>query len=359
MQNAVASTTPIRAVMEVMDSTAVPIALVVDFNTDRLLGTITDGDIRRWILSGGGLDAEAQDVMNPKPIVHRAFGSGVSFPAWCTLIPVVAPSGRLVGLRDLRRQRQQTVVVIMAGGLGTRLRPLTDDTPKPMLEIGGKPMIQRLVEQFVAQGFTDVYISVGYKAEVIKDFFAKNPCGAQISFLDEDRARGTAGALALLPETDHPVIVVNGDVVTDVDFRKLLDFHGQSGAPATMGVTQVRIRVPYGVIQVQPGAHVLESIVEKPDVGIYVNAGVPCRPAWPSRAGNRCALPRRQMSTTRVRNRPVRSPSAPYPTQATARRRERNLRSIAPPQIIAWRPAPTAMGVVSAVGRALSHPADG
>lgn len=259
-----------------MDKTGVPIALVVDFSCDELLGTLTDGDVRRWILGGGGVDAEVSAAMNGTPHMERSDGGSVPAPVWCTLVPIIDHrSGRLVGLRDLRPTgARQNAVVIMAGGLGTRLRPLTEDIPKPMIEVGGKPIIQRLVECFVAQGFRDVWISVGYKAEAIKAFFGETRFGARISYLEEDSPLGTAGALALLPAQTSPTIVVNGDVVTDVDFRKLLDFHVQSRAPATMAVRSYKMRCDYGVAQVQPGTTSLESIIEKPDIGVYVNAGI-------------------------------------------------------------------------------------
>lgn len=273
LSNAVGTLAGLRDAMKKMDDTGIPIVLVVDHATDALLGTITDGDIRRWILSGGNLDAQAMNVMNLKPWIEYVDGPNEAMPSWVMLVPQVQYlSGRVVGLRDLRKPRQQNLVVIMAGGLGTRLRPLTDETPKPMLHVGGKPILQRLVEQFVAQGFSEIFISVGYKAEVIKDYFGEGRFGASIKYLEELSALGTAGALALLPKTIHPVIVVNGDVVTDVPFSRLLDFHMERDASATIAVTQYRMRVPYGVIQTD--GEKLVAVIEKPDLGVYVNAGM-------------------------------------------------------------------------------------
>lgn len=257
--------------MQRMDETGVPIALVVK-GCESLLGTITDGDIRRWILGGGSIDAFAENAMNVKPVVEWTARIDAPHPAWCTLVPVLDLKGNIIGLRDLRSPAQSATVVIMAGGLGTRLRPLTNDTPKPMLEVGGKPIIVRLVEQLVAQGLNDIYISVGYKADVIKDHFGTSRYGATINYLEEDSARGTAGALALLPKTTAPVLVVNGDVMTDVDFRKMIAFHTEHGADATMAVRKYKMECPYGVVNIDD--LLITGIVEKPEIGVNVNAGI-------------------------------------------------------------------------------------
>lgn len=266
---------PIRRVMEIMDRTATPLVMVIQGGEGKLAGTISDGDVRRWLLSGGSLEGHAENVMNVTPFVDGTVGMmRPEIPSWCTLVPVVGADGHVVGLRDLRTRQQSSPAVIIAGGLGTRLKPLTDDTPKPMLLVGGKPILQRLVEQFVAQGFTDVWISIGYKGDVIRKFFTENPCGANIKFIEDPEERGTAGALAMLPKIDCPVLVINGDVICDVDFRKIVDFHTSRATPATMAVTQFKMAVPYGVINVQPGGTALESVLEKPYIGFYVNAGI-------------------------------------------------------------------------------------
>jgi len=274
MRHACAANEPLRGIMRNMDDTGVPIALVVDYTNDVLQGTITDGDIRRWLLKGGNLDAVAEDVMQPSPHVEYIDGPKTTIPPWVTLIPQVGYlTRRVFGLKNLRKTHQTSPVVIMAGGLGTRLRPLTDDIPKPMLLVGGKPILQRLVEQFVAQGFTEIWISVGYKASVIKEHFGDgSKYGATIHYLEEDQARGTAGALALLPKFYHPVLVCNGDVVTDVDFRCVMEFHVEHMALATICVREYKMKVQYGVVKTTSAR--VDALVEKPDVGFKVNAGI-------------------------------------------------------------------------------------
>lgn len=275
-KTAVSHVNTIRFSMTRMDEAGVPICLVCDStgrkDKSRLVGTLTDGDIRRWILSGGDIDSPVAHAMNVKPIVEWVEQPYRPVPSWCNFVPVIDPDGHIIGLRDLRSPAQPATVVIMAGGLGTRLRPLTNDTPKPMLEVGGKPIIVRLVEQLVAQGLNDIYISVGYKADVIKDHFGTSRYDATIHYLEEDSARGTAGALALLPKTTAPVLVVNGDVMTDVDFRKMIAFHTEHGADATMAVREFKMKCEYGVVQTD-GVKVAE-IVEKPEIGVKANAGI-------------------------------------------------------------------------------------
>jgi NDP-sugar pyrophosphorylase family protein len=162
----------------------------------------------------------------------------------------------------------------MAGGEGKRLQPLTLDRPKPMVEIGGRPILQTIVERFVRQGFTQLYISVNYRRDMIKDYFGTGvKWGARISYIDEDRALGTAGALARLPKRPSgPVIVMNGDLITQVNFHQMLAFHAEHRASATMAVSEVHFTVPYGVVSVNGG--VLAAIEEKPQERFLVNAGI-------------------------------------------------------------------------------------
>ena len=154
------------------------------------------------------------------------------------------------------------------------MRPLTEDRPKPMVEVGGRPILETIIERFVRQGFTRLYISVNYRKEMIEDYFGDGAkWGANITYVREDSARGTAGALALLPEKPtRPFIVMNGDLVTRVNFRQFIEFHEQHRAPATMAVWQARFAVPYGVVTTEGTA--LTAIEEKPVKGFLVNAGI-------------------------------------------------------------------------------------
>ena len=162
----------------------------------------------------------------------------------------------------------------MAGGTGTRLRPLTENSPKPLLTVGDKPLLEGIIENFVRQGFSKFFISVNYLAESIKDHFGDGAkWGAHIIYLDEDKPLGTAGALKLLPEKPtSPVIVMNGDLVTKIDFRDVLDFHSTQSSVATMCVREYDFQVPFGVVETQ-GA-MIQSIDEKPVHKFFVNAGI-------------------------------------------------------------------------------------
>jgi len=162
----------------------------------------------------------------------------------------------------------------MAGGLGKRLRPLTENIPKPLIEVGGKPILETILEKFVDQGFQRFYISVNYKRDLIKDHFGSGKkWDVEIRYLDENEALGTAGALSLIPETpDKPIIVMNGDLMTDVDFGMMMDFHDDHRAMGTMGVRKYDFQVQFGVVQIENGS--ISSVNEKPVQKFLVNAGI-------------------------------------------------------------------------------------
>ena len=187
-------------------------------------------------------------------------------------------AGRVIGvelLEELIRPRERdNWVVLMAGGLGTRLSPLTNDRPKPMLNVGNKPLLETIIENFVEQGFHRFFISVNYMAGMIKDHFADGGrWGAQIHYLEEDRKLGTAGALSLLPEPPTaPVLVMNCDLLTKVNFRHLLDFHLEHRAQGTMCVREYDFQVPYGVVRLDRQR--IAGIDEKPVQRFFVNAGI-------------------------------------------------------------------------------------
>lgn len=164
-------------------------------------------------------------------------------------------------------------VLIMAGGLGLRLRPLTEDRPKPLVEVGGRPIIESLIERLVAQGFRRIFISVNHLADQITEYFGDGtPWGAEISYVPEPIKLGTAGALKLLPDAQWPLLVVNGDLITDVDFGRLVGWHNMRKASATMCVRDYRYAVPYGVVKEQAG--ILLEVQEKPVQTYKVNAGI-------------------------------------------------------------------------------------
>lgn len=268
--------------VKAIDAGGVQIVLVVDADR-RLLGTVTDGDVRRGLLAGIGLDQSVELVMNSKP---RTLREGQSRETAIELmrrvsihqLPVVDPQGRVIGLEwfyDLISPQDENVwVVLMAGGLGTRLRPLTENIPKPMLPVGGRPLLETIVRNFAAQGFRQIFLSVNYKSEIIRAHFEDGlKFGVSIEYIDEEKRMGTAGALSLLPRRPTgPVIVMNGDLLTSVNFRQLVEFHRQQGARATMCVREYSFQVPYGVVQTEGSR--LTAVIEKPVHNFFVNAGV-------------------------------------------------------------------------------------
>jgi NDP-sugar pyrophosphorylase family protein len=183
-------------------------------------------------------------------------------------IPVLDDSGRVVGLEILKEliytQRYDNVVVIMAGGQGRRLRPLTEACPKPLIKIGEKPILEIILEKFINFGFRHFFMSLNYKAEMIERHFGDgSKWGVGIRYLRERKRMGTAGSLSLLPEMpDMPFFVMNGDLLTKVNFRHLLNFHQEHGAKATMCVREYDFQVPYGVVSAEK--HRLLGVDEKP-----------------------------------------------------------------------------------------------
>jgi len=274
--------TTIREALEVIDTGAMKIALVVD-DDDRLIGTLTDGDIRRGLLGGLGMEDLIRDIYNPNPLVAGIADSKekiirLAVEKRVFQIPVVDEDYRVIRLAEidhlLEREKHENRVVLMAGGQGLRLRPLTNDTPKPMLEIGGRPILETVIDGFRKSGFSDFYISLNYKGQKIKDYFGNgSSLGVRIRYLEEDSGMGTAGALSLIKEEQQqPMIVMNGDILTRLDFEKLLDFHRQNGAAATMCTREYGMEVPYGVVGLSKNNII--SIEEKPVQQFFVNAGI-------------------------------------------------------------------------------------
>jgi len=272
----------VRDAIERIDTGGMQIALVVDAR-QHLLGTISDGDVRRGILRGISLDAPAESIMNKAPTVSRPGEDRdallATMRAWqLSRIPVLDSDGRLVGLETLDElvlpPARDNLVVLMAGGLGARLRPLTEDRPKPMIMIGKRPILETILLNFIEYGFRRFYISVNYKAEMVTDYFGDGSrWGVEISYIKEPERMGTAGAVGLLPEVPtKPVIVMNGDLLTKVNFGSLLDFHAAHAAEATMCVREYDLQVPYGVVKLDD--HRLLSVEEKPVHRFFVNAGI-------------------------------------------------------------------------------------
>lgn len=272
----------IREAIQTIDEGAIQIALVVD-HQNKLLGTVTDGDIRRGILKGVSLSDSVRQIMNPHPIVAGAEDGREKIletmkQTRLHQIPVVDTRGHLVSVEILdellKVRNRDNAVLLMAGGLGSRLRPLTDECPKPLLKVGSKPLLEIILENFLEYGFRKFYLSVNYKAEMVQEYFGDGSrWGADIQYIHEDRRLGTAGALSLLPERPTlPLIVMNGDLLTKVNFQQLLDFHAEHGAKATMCVREYDFQVPYGVVRIDH--HRIVNIDEKPIQRFFVNAGI-------------------------------------------------------------------------------------
>ncbi|AWK90297.1 alcohol dehydrogenase (plasmid) [Azospirillum thermophilum] len=278
----VAPSCTILEAVQCIDRNALHIVLVTD--TDhRLLGTVTDGDVRRAILRGVPLAAPVGDIMERSPAVAQV-GIGETEAAALLQarrlrhLPVVDGNGVVVALLGLDElisgTRRPNAVLLMAGGLGMRLRPLTETMPKPMIPIGGKPLLQTIIESFIAQGFHNFYISLNYRGEVIREHFGTGEAwGARIRYIEEQERLGTAGCLALLPDRqEHPLLVMNGDILTAVNYQHMLQFHADSGAAATMAAFEQQLHVPYGVLELDGPR--LVRVVEKPAHQFYINAGI-------------------------------------------------------------------------------------
>ena len=274
----------IKEALQIIDDGAAQIALVVD-SQDRLIGTITDGDLRRAILVGKTINDTIKDVYFKTPTTVSIKDTKEDIINLCTSkkiyqVPVLDDNGKVISIsildEILKPKEHKNKVVLMVGGLGTRLRPLTDTTPKPMLPVGGKPILQTIVEKFVSYGFVNIIMCVGYKSNIIQDFFEDgSKFGANIEYVLEDKRMGTAGALTLLNDTlkpKEPFFVMNGDLLTNVNFENMLDFHISQNAKATMGVREYDFQVPYGVVNINNGK--ISSIEEKPTHSFFVSAGI-------------------------------------------------------------------------------------
>ncbi|MBF0609652.1 MAG: NTP transferase domain-containing protein [Magnetococcales bacterium] len=268
--------------MEIMDRGSMRFGLVA--NSDlKLLGVVTDGDIRRGLLHRLGLEQSVVQVMNPTPQIAKLNDSRehiLSLMRGFDLfhIPVVDDDNRIIRLETLqdllRPDRKKNWVVLMAGGLGSRLGELTRDCPKPLLRIGGQPILEIILESFISFGFERFYISVNYKKQMIRDYFGNGSrWGVTIRYLEEEERLGTAGALSLIKEIpEEPLFVMNGDLLTRVDMTRILTFHQESQAKATLCVRKVEETLPFGVVESEHNR--LLAIREKPTRSYFVNAGI-------------------------------------------------------------------------------------
>lgn len=272
----------IREALQIIDTGGMKIALIVGAG-NKLLGTLSDGDIRRGLLNGMMLDDSVEPIVYPTPFVCRINDSKESILQNAVAkkiyqIPIIDHDGVLVGIEEvdelLRPKELTNKVVLMAGGLGTRLKPLTDTTPKPLLEVGSKPILETIIENFAKYGFRNIVLSVNYKAHMLEDYFGDGEkLGVHIEYVRESKRLGTAGALSLMRDKlQEAFFVMNGDLLTNVNFEQLFDYHHAHHAVATMAVREYDFQVPYGVVNVADGQ--IRSIEEKPIQRFFVSAGI-------------------------------------------------------------------------------------
>ena len=274
--------TTIKKTIEIIDKAAKQIALVVEKN-NKLIGTVTDGDVRRGIINGVNMDVPVKEIMNKDFYsVHYntsrnellAIFKQKSF----NQIPLLDDQGRVKDLALLneiiKNKKKDNKVVLMVGGLGTRLRPLTNDTPKPLLHIGDKPILETIIEQFKSYGFNDFILCTNYKELQIRQYFGDGSrFNVNIDYVSENKRLGTAGALSLIKQKiDKPFFVMNGDLLTKLNFDTMMKYHKEDGYKITIGSREHNYQIPYGVVEINNQE--VKDLVEKPNHSVFVNAGV-------------------------------------------------------------------------------------
>lgn len=271
----------IKEALEIINEGSLRIAVVCDGK--KLVGVVADADLRRAFLKGLLLSDSIESITTRNPITAHVNDSSEKIIALASRhrvyeIPVLDDLGHVLGIEVvdelLAKKERSNPVVIMAGGLGTRLWPLTEEIPKPMLKVGGKPILETIIENFAKYGFKNIYLCVNYKSHKIEEYF-KDGSGLSVSiyYAHEEMRLGTAGALDLLrTELTEPFFVMNGDLLTNVNFEHFFDFHYSQNADATMAVREYEHQVPYGVVEMK-GAEII-SIHEKPTYRHFVSAGM-------------------------------------------------------------------------------------
>jgi len=275
-------TSTIREALLIIDSGSMKLALIID-EEEKLVGTLSDGDIRRGLLNNLSLDDKIDSIIFRTPTVCNIEDTKekileIAIKKRLYQLPIVDKNGKLVGIEEvdelLKPLHKKNKVVLMVGGLGTRLRPLTEHTPKPMLKVGDKPILETIILNFKKYGFTNIILSVSYKSEIIEEYFKDGShFGVNIEYIHEDKRMGTAGALSLIKDKlDESFFVMNGDLLTNINFEHMMDYHLSNKSIATMGVREYDFQVPYGVVNVD-GENIL-SIEEKPVHKFFVSGGV-------------------------------------------------------------------------------------
>lgn len=272
----------VKEALKIIDAGSMKIALILDSN-NKLVGTLSDGDIRRGLLIGLSLTDSVDSIINKNPIVCTVNDSKedilkIAVEKKVYQIPIVDLDGMLVGIDEvddlLKPTEHPNKVILMVGGRGTRLRPLTNDLPKPLLEVGNKPILETIIANFSKYGFKNIILCVNYKSKMIEDYFGDgSDFSVNIKYVHEDKRMGTVGALSLMKGIlNEPFFVMNGDLLTSVNFEHMLEFHLKNKSLATMGVREYDFQVPYGVVNVDN--HQIIDIKEKPIQKFFVNTGI-------------------------------------------------------------------------------------
>ena len=272
----------IKEALEIIDTGAIKIAVVLG-EGDKLLGTVSDGDVRRGLLNGLGLESIIEPIFNQNPITFNINDSKEdilkeAIEKKIYQIPIIDKNGVLVGIdvvdELIKPAEFPNKVILMVGGLGSRLGALTNDRPKPLLEVGNKPILETIIQSFAKYGFKNIVLSVNYKSQMIEKFFGNGAdFDVNIEYIHEEKRLGTAGALCYLRgKLKEPFFVMNGDLLTNVNFEHMLEYHLFHQAAATMGVREYDFQVPYGVVNLDD--HNVISIDEKPVHKFFVSGGV-------------------------------------------------------------------------------------
>jgi dTDP-glucose pyrophosphorylase len=274
----------IRKTIEVIDSGARGIALLVD-KCGKLIGTVTDGDIRRAILKGISLENSVENIVHYEPIsvnknIRREQIKDIFIKKAVKDIPIVDDDNRVIDLVTINDilipKGKKNPVVIMAGGLGTRLRDLTKEIPKPMLKVGNDPILQHIINNFKQYGYNKILLSVNYKSEIIENYFQDGIAyGVKIEYIRENKRLGTAGGIKLAEDyLDEPFFVINGDIFTNLNVENMMEFHMKNNYDITIGTRKHSFQIPYGVVKTN-GSNVV-ALEEKPTIEYLINGGVYC-----------------------------------------------------------------------------------
>jgi len=274
--------TPMDKAIAIIDRAGLQIALVIN-EKGQLLGTVTDGDIRRAILKHLSIDEPVNRIMNSSPRYiywnePRETALLLMKNSKVRQIPVLDVNHKVLGLEIsdefFNPLPRENWVILMAGGMGSRLKPLTASCPKPLLKVGDKPLLETIMESLIEQGFHRFYFSVNYKAEMIMEYFGDGSKWAvEIRYLHENKLLGTVGAVGLLStKPDKPLLLMNGDILTKINYGQLLDFHRKNQTEATICIKEQCSQIPYGVVTVHKDR--LQQIDEKPLRCFFINAGV-------------------------------------------------------------------------------------